>query len=103
MQPSLLVIEPLAHDRFGQNMKPLEGRGDWPGDNFLLLLELRKIPNLNHVLAGFRNFHTGDSHLLDLLVKERGEKEELRLPEAKSVASLGDAAFSQQDRLLPAP
>jgi hypothetical protein len=103
MQPSLLVIEPLAHDRLLQNMKRLERRGDRPGSNFLLRLQLRKIPNLDRALGRFRNFRTGDSHLLDLLVKEGGEKKELRLTEAKPVASFRDTAFAQQDRLLPPP
>src|SRR5688572_32467306 len=103
MQPSLFVIEPLAHDRFLQNMKWLEGRSHRPGGNFLLRLELREKPNLHLARARLRNSRPGGSHLVDLLVEERGKKEKLRLPEPESFVPLRDASFAQQDHLLSAP
>src|SRR5207249_3298826 len=40
------------------------------------------------------------SHLHHLLVKERREKKEFRMPEPKACAPLGDAALAQEDRLV---
>ncbi len=103
MQASLFVIEPFAHDRFMQNVKWLECRGDRPGSNFLLRLEFGEIADFNFALPRFGNLRVFRPHLLDLLVEERGEKKELRLPKSEPFASLRDPAFAQQNRLLPAP
>jgi hypothetical protein len=99
---SLIIVETLAHDRLLQDMKGLQGSSRFPRGNTRGSNQPRKKANLDFAFPRLRNFRAAYSHLVDLLVKERREKKELRMAEPESRATLGEPSFSQDDALFPA-
>src|SRR6478609_3374636 len=68
-----------------------------------LRLEFREVPNLNLAFPRRWNLRAPRSHFDQLLMKESREEKELRVPEAKTLPTLGDAAFPQENDLFAPP
>ena len=102
MQASLFVLESLAHNRFVQDMERLQRRRCRPGSYFPLLDQFREAMDFYLPLPSAREFRLSGLHLFELLMKERWEKKELRVPKAKPISPFRDAAFAQENGLFAA-
>src|SRR5205085_6119016 len=99
---SVIVIETLAHNRLLQNVQRLERRDYFPRSDFLHRNRPGEKLNLDFARAFLWDFRVEQARLPELLVKERREKEKLRMPEGEPGAALGDSTFAQNHALVAA-
>ena len=65
-------------------------------------ISFTKKTNLNFAFPHLRNFRALHADLLDLLVKARWEKKELRMAEPEPGPALRQPSLAQDDALFPA-
>src|SRR3954470_21206531 len=73
-----------------------------PRSDFLPRFQLREVPNFNLPIPDCRQLRSRCPDLSHLLVKESRQEKKLVVAKTKSLAALGDSAFTQQNRLLSA-